>query len=62
MPKTTFIKLPAHMQRPINSECSCPFCKANPRLIPMWDTLACGETGPAWTVHFPELNAVEVRD
>jgi hypothetical protein len=59
--QTTFIKLPENLRRPITGGCQCPFCKAHPHLIPQWDTLASGRRGLAWTVHYPELIAVESR-
>lgn len=49
-----YIRLPSQLQRPIDGGCSCPYCKANPKLIPTWDTLVVPKKGTAWTVHMPD--------
>lgn len=51
---TTFIKLPAGLQREIPGGCQCAYCKAHPAKPPKWDTLA-SDGNSSWTVHYPEL-------
>jgi hypothetical protein len=52
-----YVRLPKELQRPTGG-CSCAYCKAHPKEVPMWDTLAI-PLGPVrnrttWTVHAPE--------
>lgn len=56
--KTRFVRLPPVLRQPIEGGCHCEFCKANPHLVPMWDTLA--YTGPldSWRVHYPNAHAL----
>ena len=56
---TLWVRLPSELQRPCGT-CSCPYCKAHPAEVPMWDTLAIPIAPPAssqdttWTVHLPD--------
>jgi hypothetical protein len=53
-----FIRIPVELQRPIPPGCECRWCKAHPKLEPMWDTLAVpiDPTHDDWTytVHMPD--------
>jgi hypothetical protein len=61
---TLFMRLPAELQTPCNG-CSCPWCKAHPEAIPMWDTLAVAiqksgaGSDTTWTCHMP--NPLDAR-
>jgi hypothetical protein len=60
---TIFMALPESLRRPIVGGCQCPYCRANPKEVPSWDTLAVGTKAAkdlggseySWTVHYPEL-------
>jgi hypothetical protein len=55
---TIFVPLPKSAQKAIEHGCQCQFCRSNPHLTPMWDTLAIDarDSGSNWTsiVHYPE--------
>ncbi len=55
-----FLRLPVALQRKIG-RCDCPFCKAHPGRVPMWDTLGVSlesqdAKNATWTVHAPDWN------
>ena len=62
---TLYLRLPETLRRPIESGCDCPYCKAHPKLKPLWDTLAAplkptGSDDHCWVVHHPEVERLSV--
>ena len=48
------IPLSPEYQKPISDGvCSCPTCKAQPKVPPMWDTLRLAQRHDGWRVHWP---------
>lgn len=54
-----FVPIPKELAAPVPGGCQCDYCKANPELTPMWDTLALPAKAKnkqgehTWTVHMP---------
>ena len=53
--KTSFVRLPSNLQRPINGGCQCGYCKTHKYSTPLWDTLAFDDSGYSWAVHYPDF-------